>query len=98
MESQQKCLSQALGHSTDLLAAASEDQADRLAAALQHPATRVAPERVRNKASVRRAEALQCRAERARELRNGIVAAAAALAVITEEIAAIRLSRPACYM
>ena len=41
--------------------------------------------------AVRRAETLQHRAKRARELRNGIVAAAAALAVITEEIAAIHL-------
>jgi hypothetical protein len=74
----------------DLLSA-SEDQAGRLVAALEHAAARVAPEWAKTEASVRRAETLQHRAERARELRNGIVAAAAALAVIAEEIAGIHL-------
>jgi hypothetical protein len=90
VESQQGRLSQAQGQSTDLLSA-SEDQADRLVAVLEHAAARVAPEWVKTEDSVRRAETLQHRAERARELRNGIVAAKAALAVIAEEIAGIHL-------
>ena len=94
LESQQSRLSQALEHSTDLLAA-SEDQADRLAAALQHAATRVAPERVKTEASVRRAEALQRRADRAKEVRNHIVAAAGALTAIAEEVALLSQDRDA---
>jgi len=90
VESQQRRLSQELEQSTDLLSA-SEEQADRLVAALEHAAAQVAPEWAKTEASVRRAETLQHRAERARELRSGIVAAAAALAAITEEIAAIHL-------
>jgi hypothetical protein len=86
VESQQRRLAQTLEHSTDLLAA-SEDQADRLAAALQHAAARVAPESAKTEAPVRRAEALQRRADRAREVRNQIIAAAGALAAIAEEIA-----------
>jgi hypothetical protein len=92
VESQQQRLAQALEHSTDLLAA-SEDQADRLAAALEHAAARVAPERATTEASVRRAEALQRRAGRAREVRNHIVAAAGTLAAIAEEIALLRQDR-----
>ena len=53
-------------------------------AALEHAAARVAPEWAKTEASVRRAETLQHRAEHARDLRNGIVAAAAALAVIAQ--------------
>jgi len=90
VESQQGRLSQALGQSADLLSA-SADQAGRLVAVLEYAAARVAPEWVKTEASVRRAETLQHRAERARELRNGIVAAEAALAVIAEEIAGIHL-------
>jgi hypothetical protein len=89
-ESQQRRLSQALRQSADLLAA-SEEQADRLVAALEYAAAGVAPEWAKTEASVRRAEILQRRADRAGELRNGIVAAAAALAVIADEIAAIHL-------
>ena len=92
MESQQSRLSQALEHSTDLLAA-SEDQADRLAAALQHAATKVTSGRATTEASVRRAEALQRRADRAREVRNHIVAAAGALAAIAEEVALLSQDR-----
>ncbi len=90
VKSQQRRLSRALGQSADLLSA-SEDQADRLVVALEHAAAGVAPEWVRAEASAQRAEVLQHRAERARELRNEIVAAAAALAVIAEEIAGIHL-------
>jgi len=90
VESQQRRLSQELEHSTDLLSV-TEEQADRLVAAFDHAAARVAPEWAKTEASLRHAEALQHRAERARELRDGIVAAAAALAAITEEIAAIHL-------
>jgi hypothetical protein len=86
VQSQQQRLAQALEHSTDLLSA-SEYQADRLAAAFEHAATRVAPERVQAEASVRRAEALRRRADRAKEVRNHIVAAAGVLAAITEEVA-----------
>jgi hypothetical protein len=78
--------------STDLLSA-SEDQADRLATALQHAAARVAPERVKTEAAVRRAEALQRRADRAKEVRNHIVAAAGALAAIAEEVALLSQNR-----
>jgi hypothetical protein len=88
VESQQGRLSQALGQSADLLSA-SEEQADRLVVVLEYAAARVAPEWVKTETSVRRAEALQYRAGHARELRNGIAAAAAALAVIAEEIAGI---------
>src|SRR5579872_1790789 len=48
---QKRRLSQALEHSTDLLSA-SEEQADRLVAVLQHAATRVTPERLTTVASV----------------------------------------------
>jgi len=92
VENQQRRLSQALEHSTDLLSA-SEDQADRLVAALQHAAARVAPEWVQTEASVRRAEVLQRRADRAKEVRNHIVAAAGALAAIAEEIALLNQDR-----
>jgi len=94
VENQQRRLAQTLEHSTGLLAA-SEDQADRLAAALQHAATRVAPERVKTEASARRAEALQRRADRAKEVRNHIIAAAATLAAVAEEIALLSQDREA---
>jgi hypothetical protein len=90
VESQQRYLFQVLGQSVDLLSA-SEKQADHLVVAFEHAAARVAPEWAKAEVLVRRAEALHHRAERARELRNGIVAAVAALAVITEESAAICL-------
>jgi len=91
-ENQQRRLSQALEHSTDLLSA-SEEQADRLVVALQHAAAGVAPEWAKTEASVRRAEALQRRADRAREVRNHIVAAAATLASIAEEVALLNQHR-----
>ena len=90
VESQQRYLFQVLGQSVDLLSA-SEKQADHLVVAFEHAAAGVAPEWAKAEVLVRRAEALHHRAERARELRNGIVAAVAALAVITEESAAICL-------
>jgi hypothetical protein len=85
---QQERLSQALGRSTDLLSA-SEEQADRLVAALEHAAARIAPHWARTTASAQSSEVLQRRLERAKELRNGIVAAAAGLAAITEEVALV---------
>jgi hypothetical protein len=88
VESQQRRLSQVLGHSGDLLSA-SEDQAGRFVAVLEHAAAEVAPEWARTRACERRAEALQRQAERAKELRKGIVAAAGALAAIAEEVALV---------
>ena len=43
---------------------------------------------------MRRAEALQRRADRAKEVRNHIVAAAGALAAIAEEVALLSLDPP----
>ncbi len=83
---QQERLSQALGRSGDLLSA-SEEQADRRVAGLKHAATHVTPERATTGAAARRAEALQRQLDRATELRKGIIAAAAALAAIAEEVA-----------
>ena len=56
-------------------------------AVLEHAAARVAPEWAKTGASVRREQALQRQAERVKEWRNGIVAAAGALAAIAEEVA-----------
>ncbi len=86
VESQQRRLSRTLEHSTDLLSA-SEEQADRLVAVLQHAAARAAPERVTTVAWMRCAGALQCRTDRAKAVRDHIIAAAGALAAIAEEIA-----------
>jgi hypothetical protein len=83
---QQRRLSQALEDSADLLSA-SEDQADRFVAALEYTASRVVPEWAKTRESAQRAQALQRQAERAKELRDRIVAAAAALAAIAEEVA-----------
>ncbi len=91
-EGQQRRLSQALEQSTDLLSV-SEEQADRLVAALRHAAAEVAPEWAKTEASVRRAEALQRRADRASEVRNHIAATAGALAAIAEEIALLNQDR-----
>ncbi len=88
VESQQRRLSQVLEHSGDLLAA-SEDQAGRFVAVLEHAAAEVAPEWARTSACARRAEALQRQAERAKDLRNGIAAAAAALAAVAGEVALV---------
>jgi len=86
VESQQRRLSQALEQSGDLLSA-SKDQADRFVAVLEHAAARVAPEWAKTGASVQREQALQCQVERVKEWRSGIVAAAGALAAVTEEVA-----------
>jgi len=88
VESQQRRLSQVLEHSGDLLAA-SEDQAGRFVAVLEHAAAEVAPEWARTSACARRAEALQRQAEHAKELRNGIAAAAGALAAVAGEVALV---------
>jgi flagellar biosynthesis regulator FlaF len=82
---QQRRLSQALERSADLLSA-SQEQAERFVALLEHAAANVAPEWARTWEAVQGAEVLQGRAERAKELRNGIVAAAGALAAIAEEV------------
>ena len=92
VEDQQRRLSQALEHSTDLLSAC-EDQADRLLAALQHAAAGAVPERAKTEDSARRAEALQHWAGRAEEVRNHIVAAAASLAAIADEVALLNQDR-----
>ena len=92
VEDQQRRLSQALEHSTDLLSAC-EDQADRLLAALQHAAAGAVPERTKTEDSARRAEALQHWAGRAEEVRNHIVAAAASLAAIADEVALLNQDR-----
>jgi len=86
VNNQQKRLSQALERSADLLSA-SQEQAERLVAALEHAAAKIAPEWARTTDAVQREEGLQRRAERAKELRDGIVAAAGALAAIAEEVA-----------
>ena len=80
VDGQQRRLSQPLRHSTDLLSA-SADQADRLVAALKRG------EWAKTRASAPSAETVQHKVERARELRRAIVADAAALAAIAEEIA-----------
>jgi hypothetical protein len=86
VESQHARLSQALEHSADLVSA-SRDQAERFVAVLEHAAARVAPEWAKTGAAVRREQTLQRQAERAKEWRDGIVAAAAALAAIAHEVA-----------
>jgi hypothetical protein len=54
---------------------------------LQHAEAGVAPERAKTADSARRAEELERRVDRAQEMRNRIVAAAASLAAIAEEVA-----------
>ena len=89
VDNQQRRLSQALERSADLLSA-SQEQAERFVVALEHAAANVAPAWARTTEAVQREDALQRRAERAKELRNGIVAAAGALAAIAEEVALAR--------
>ncbi|HXZ73039.1 MAG TPA: hypothetical protein VEH31_19495, partial [Streptosporangiaceae bacterium] len=67
--------------------AASQQQAGRLVAVLEHAAANLAPDWARTQAAAQRAETLQRRADRAKELRTGIVAAAGALAAIAAEVA-----------
>jgi hypothetical protein len=86
VDNQQRRLSQALECSVDLLSA-SQEQAERFVVVLEHAAARIAPEWARTTDAVQREDALQLRAERAKELRNGIVAAAGALAAIAREVA-----------
>jgi flagellar biosynthesis regulator FlaF len=86
VDNQQRRLSQALERSADLLSA-SQEQAERFVAALEHAAANVAPAWARTRDAVQKEDALQRRAERAKELRNGIVAAAGALAAIAKEVA-----------
>ena len=81
---EQMRLSRSLSHSTDLLSASAE-QADRLVTELERGQS------ARAGGPAPSAEIVQHKVERARELRKAIAAAAAALAVITEEIAAIHL-------
>jgi len=79
---EQTRLSRSLSRSTDLLSASAE-QADHLVAGLERG------ERARVGAGAPGAETIRHKVERARELRKAIAAAAAALAVIAEEIAGI---------
>ena len=80
VQGQQMRLSQSLRHSSDLLSA-SADQADRLVAALERGQWATAGATVQDAASVWHM------VERAREMRKAIASAAAALAVMAEEIA-----------
>jgi flagellar biosynthesis regulator FlaF len=86
VDNQQRRLSQALERSADLLSA-SQEQAERFVAALEHAAAKIAPAWARTTDAVQKEEVLQRRAERAKELRDGIVSAAGALAAIVEEVA-----------
>jgi len=86
VQGQHRRLCQALERSADLLAA-SQEQVGRLVAVLEHAAANLAPDWARTQAAAHSAEALQCRADRAKELRTGIVAAAGALAAIAAEVA-----------
>ena len=88
VKNQQERLSRSLEHSTDLLSV-SEDQADRFVAVLEHASARITPEWAQTTRSARSTEILQRRLERAKELRTKIVAAAAALAAIAEEVALV---------
>jgi hypothetical protein len=86
VDNQRRRLSQALERSADLLSA-SQEQAERYVVALEHAAANVAPPWARTTDAAEREVAMHRRAERAKELRNGIVAAAGALAAIAEEVA-----------
>jgi hypothetical protein len=96
VESQQVRLSRALEHSADLVSA-SQDQAERFVAVLEHAAARVAPEWVRTEAAVRREEAVQRQAERAKEWSDAIVAAAGAVAAIAHEVALADQDLETCH-
>jgi hypothetical protein len=96
VESQQARLSRALEHSADLVSA-SQDQAERFVAVLEHAAARVAPEWAKTGAAVRREEALQRQAERAKEWSDRIVAAAEALGAIAHEVALAGQDLETCY-
>ena len=69
----------------------------RFVAVLEHAAARVAPEWAKTGAAVRREEALQRQAERAKGWRDGIVAAAGALAAIAQEVALAGQDLETCY-
>jgi hypothetical protein len=86
VQGQHRRLCQALEHSADLLAA-TQEQAGRLVAVLEHVAANVAPDWASTQAAAQSAETLQRRADRAKELRTGIIAAAGTLAAIAEEVA-----------
>ena len=96
VESQHARLSRAVEHSADLVSAR-QDQAERFVAVLEHAAAKVAPEWAKTGAAVRREEALRRQAERAMEWRNGIVAAAEALAAIAQEVALAGQDLEPCY-
>jgi flagellar biosynthesis regulator FlaF len=97
VDNQQRRLSQALERSADLLSA-SREQAERLVAALEHAAANVAPVWARTTDAAQREDDLQRRAERAKALRNGVVAAAGALAAIAEEVALASRDPGACRL
>jgi hypothetical protein len=96
VESQQARLSRALEHSADLVLA-SQEQAERFVAVLEHAAARVAPEWAKTGAAVRREEVLQRQAERAKEWSDGIMTAAKALAAIAHEVALAGQDLETCY-
>jgi hypothetical protein len=96
VESQHVRLSRVLEHSADLVSA-SQDQAERFVAALEHAAARVAPEWAKTRAAVRREEALERQAKRAKGWSDGIVAAAGALAEIAHEVALAGQDLETCY-
>jgi len=85
VERQQERLAWTAGQFKDTLAA-NQEQADRRVAVFEREAETVAQDREQAPASAQRAEALQRRLERAKELRDGIASAAAAVAVAAEEI------------
>jgi len=91
IEGQQQRLAQTAERFSNVLAA-DQKLADRRVAALEREAARVAQEQGQGQgqeqitAAAQRAEALQRRLERAKELRKGIVSASAAMAVVAEEI------------
>jgi hypothetical protein len=91
IEGQQQRLTQTAERFSNVLAA-NQELADRRVAALEREAARVAQEQEKGQgqeqttAAAQRAEALQRRLERAKELRKGIVSASAAMAVVAEEI------------
>ena len=96
VESQQIRLSRVLEYSADLMSA-SQDQAERFVAVLEHAAARVAPEWAKTRAAVRREEALQRQAERAKKWSSGIAAAAEALGAIAREVVLAGQDLETCY-
>jgi len=89
IERQHERLARTAEHFQEVLAA-NQEQADRRVAALEREAETVAQDQEQTPGSAQRAEALQRRLDRAKELRDGIASAAAAVAVAAEEIIWVR--------